>query len=113
MNYFITCLKKYAVFRGRASRKEFWTFYLTVLAIVLLLSILDTTIGMTQDDVGFLTGLFALAVTLPIYAALVRRYHDSGHSGWWIFVPIFSFILLFYRSQPGDNKYGPNPLQAK
>jgi uncharacterized membrane protein YhaH (DUF805 family) len=35
--------------------------------------------------------------------------HDGGHTGWWIIVPIVNLIFTFQNSQPGDNKYGPNP----
>jgi hypothetical protein len=60
--------------------------------------------------------LFYLLTIIPTWAVMVRRLHDTGHSGWWFlinFVPfIGSFILLFFLlsdSQSGSNRYGENP----
>jgi uncharacterized membrane protein YhaH (DUF805 family) len=46
----------------------------------------------------------------------VRRLHDTGHSGWWIWfgvIPIIGPLYMFYLhckdSDPSDNAYGPNP----
>ncbi|WP_137375686.1 DUF805 domain-containing protein, partial [Vibrio gallaecicus] len=40
MEYFISAIKQYAVFKGRARRKEFWYFYLISLVISLALAFL-------------------------------------------------------------------------
>jgi uncharacterized membrane protein YhaH (DUF805 family) len=60
--------------------------------------------------------LYALAFLLPSIAVAVRRLHDTGRAGWWVllgFIPIIGWIALIYfyvlDSQPGDNRYGPNP----
>jgi uncharacterized membrane protein YhaH (DUF805 family) len=60
--------------------------------------------------------LYNLAVFLPGLAVGIRRLHDIGKSGWWcliLLVPIVGFIVLLIfsciDSQPGGNKYGPNP----
>jgi len=45
----------------------------------------------------------------------VRRLHDTGKSGWYVFILLIPFggiwmlILLFTDSQMGPNEYGPNP----
>lgn len=107
MNYYIEVLKKYAVFEGRAPRKEYWYFVLFNLAPMFLLAI---------DDSGILYGIYALAVLMPSIAVGVRRLHDIGKSGWWLFIALIpiigSIILIIYLvrdSQPGENQYGPNP----
>lgn len=108
-----TCLKKYADFSGRASRSEFWWFYLFFLTDYLLFAILALTI----DEVFFLVlGIFSLAILLPILAAGVRRLHDVNRSGWWVllsFIPLASLALMYFQVQPshiGDNQYGPQGL---
>jgi uncharacterized membrane protein YhaH (DUF805 family) len=60
--------------------------------------------------------LYALAIILPSLGVFVRRLHDTGRTGWWILIgliPAIGGIVLFVfsvmDSQPGDNKYGPNP----
>jgi uncharacterized membrane protein YhaH (DUF805 family) len=105
-------LKKYAVFSGRARRKEFWMFFLFYLIIVIALSIIEWMIGLP----GILSGLYSLALLIPSIAVTVRRLHDTGRSGWWWFigfVPVIGFIVLLIfmvlDSAPGDNQYGPNP----
>jgi uncharacterized membrane protein YhaH (DUF805 family) len=62
---------------------------------------------------------YALVVLLPAIAVGVRRLHDIGKSGWWIFialVPLVGGLILLYftvlDSQAGDNAYGPNPKAA-
>jgi uncharacterized membrane protein YhaH (DUF805 family) len=64
-------------------------------------------------------GLYALAIILPALAVAVRRLHDIGKSGWWLFITfvplvgsIWYLVLLATDSQPGENEYGPNPKET-
>ena len=118
MNWFLTALKKYAVFAGRAQRAEYWYFILIYVIIALALNYLDRALGLTGTggDTGILTTLFGLAMLLPTLAVGARRLHDTGRSAWWLLlalVPLIgSIVLLVFfvlDSQPGDNRYGPNP----
>ncbi|MFN3568205.1 MAG: DUF805 domain-containing protein [Caldimicrobium sp.] len=63
---------------------------------------------------------YMFATLLPYLAVTVRRLHDVGKSGWWILISLVPFIgliwllvLLCTDSQPGENKYGPNPKEIK
>jgi len=63
-----------------------------------------------------LSGLYTLAILLPSLAVCVRRLHDIGRSGWWLFITLVplvgGIILLVFNctdSDEGENKYGPNP----
>lgn len=90
-----TCFLKYATFDGRASRSEYWWFFLfTCLASAALGSISQT-----------LSGLFSLAVLLPSLAVGVRRLHDVDKSGWFLllwFIPIIGWIILIvWATQKG------------
>jgi len=119
MKWFLAVLKKYAVFNGRARRKEYWIYMLfyTIFAIVAI--ILDNVLGTAGQDTGssgIISGLYSLALLLPTLAVTVRRLHDVGKSGWWFFISLIPFIgaiwllvLLATDSQPSENKYGPNP----
>jgi len=120
MNWYLTVLRKYAVFSGRARRKEYWFFILfnTIFAIVAM--ILDNVFGIAIEGMGY--GLFyilySLAVLIPGLAVSVRRLHDVGKSGWMLLIAlipiigvIWLLVLMVIDSTPGENKYGPNPKE--
>jgi uncharacterized membrane protein YhaH (DUF805 family) len=113
MNYYSDVLKKYAVFSGRARRKEYWMFVLINTIISIVLGWAASTNNQVLVGVSY---LYVLAVLIPSIAVFVRRLHDTNHSGWWIFIGLIplvgAIILLVFSvkdSQPGDNQYGPNP----
>lgn len=111
--WYMEALTKYVEFDGRARRKEFWTFTLTNFVISIVLSILDSIVGL---GIGFIGTLFSLAILLPSLAVGVRRLHDIGKEGWWILIgliPIIGWIVLIYfyvqEGEAGANAYGANP----
>ncbi|WP_046004541.1 DUF805 domain-containing protein [Pseudoalteromonas rubra] len=117
---YLSALKKYAVFNGRARRKEYWLFMLCNIIVTIVLGLVDMTLGLYSEESGFglLSGLYALAVIIPSIALSIRRLHDTGRSGWWILISLVPVIgplvlLVFYviDSTPGDNDYGPNPKE--
>jgi uncharacterized membrane protein YhaH (DUF805 family) len=112
MNWYLEVLKKYAVFSGRARRKEYWMFFLFNIIITVVLGVIDGIIS----EQGVISSLYSLAVLIPGIAVTVRRLHDIGRNGWWFFlalVPIIGTIVLIVfmvkDSQPGENQYGQNP----
>jgi len=118
VNWYLEVLKKYAVFAGRARRRELWSFVLCNVLISIALGIIDYVTGTFHPagGTGLLQALYGLAVLIPNIAVSVRRLHDINRSGWWLFIgliPIIgSIILLIFvlkDSQPGENQYGPNP----
>jgi len=121
MNWYLEVLKKYAVFSGRARRKEYWYFTLFNVIISILLTVVDGMSGnfSTETGMGLLGGIYALAVLIPGVAVSVRRLHDTNHSGWWLliaFVPLIGAIVLLVfmvrDSQEDENQYGVNPKLA-
>jgi len=121
----IVLTKKYADFSGRARRKEYWYFYLfEILLFVALEIVVFGLAGVTQSSAiagvgGVLLGIVALALIIPGLAVTVRRLHDTGRSGWWfliVLVPIAGPLILLYftiiESSPGENQWGPNPIEA-
>jgi len=117
MHWYLQVLKKYAVFKERARRKEYWMFVLFNIIISLILRLVEDLTGIyPKEGIGVLEGLYGLLVLIPGIAVSVRRLHDTGRSGWWLLigiVPIIGVIVLFVfmvqDSQPGENQYGPNP----
>jgi len=104
-NWYFEVLKKYAVFKGRARRKEYWMFFLINILISVAIGVVDGVLGSS----GVFYNLYSLAIFIPSIAVAVRRMHDTDRSGWWILLPIVNIIFLAQDSQPGENRFGPNP----
>jgi uncharacterized membrane protein YhaH (DUF805 family) len=112
--YFIDALKKYAVFKGRARRAEYWwfTFFATIFstAIGILEGIFEfITLGYIRNELGFLTIIWSLAIIIPSFSVTVRRLHDYNRSGWFMLVPIYGFVIRFFDGTIGPNRYGEDP----
>ena len=106
-----TCLKKYFVFEGRASRSEYWWFQLIVSPSYLISTILENEIGY------FFLGI-TLFTLIPAISAGVRRLHDTNRSGFFLLISLIPFIggliLLFFlipEGTKGKNRFGPDPLK--
>ena len=118
MSWFFGVYKKYAVFSGRARRKEYWFFSLFLAIAYVLLMIVDGITGTLDpmSGLGLTTGIFTLGSILPSIAVSVRRLHDTDRSGWWILIQLIPLIggivlLVFFclDSSPGQNRFGANP----
>ena len=129
-----TCFQKYIDFSGRASRSEYWWFFLFTFIVRIV-----------TFWIPFIGFIIALGLLLPSLSVTVRRLHDTNRTGWWVLLPIglalggvvagtvLSFIglavvgialialgsiggfvvllvFLIQPSDPGPNQYGPNPL---
>jgi uncharacterized membrane protein YhaH (DUF805 family) len=108
-----TCVAKYALFKGRASRAEFWYFVLFHVAVVVALTLVATLLfgnGSSLQAIVFWLSILALIV--PAIAVTVRRLHDVNRSGWWYWIVLTVvgvLVLVVWLCEPGragDNKYG-------
>lgn len=113
MSWYFKCLKNYAVFRGRARRKEYWFFILFDILFYLVALFLDVAIGTYDDEeeVGLLETLYILATFLPSIAVTARRLHDTNRSGWWQLFPLATaligiIILLPIAVAESENEFG-------
>ena len=82
------CFSKYADFEGRASRSEYWWWFLFTVLGSLATGIVNET----------LSALFSLGILLPSLAVGARRLHDVDLSGWYLLlwlVPLIGWIVLF------------------
>jgi uncharacterized membrane protein YhaH (DUF805 family) len=121
MNWYLEVLKKYAVFNGRARRKEYWYFGLFHIIISIALAVIDGITGSFSAEIGMglLGGLYTLVVLIPSIAVSVRRLHDTNHNGWWLLIalipligPIVLLVFMVQDGKPGENQYGLNPKGA-
>ena len=110
--------KKYAVFSGRARRKEYWFFVLFNILATIAAAIIDGITGTYNPatGMGLLGVIYALAVLIPSIAVIFRRLHDTGRSAWWLlilFIPLIGVLVVLYflvlDSQEEENEYGPSP----
>ncbi|MEE9387380.1 MAG: DUF805 domain-containing protein [Paracoccaceae bacterium] len=123
-----TCFSKYVIFTDRASRSEFWWFYLFVF------------VGCFIPVFG---KIFFLVIFIPTIAVTNRRLHDVDRSGWWqvaplstVFLTIFLFVFeanilataaglaalvctillivwLIRQGTSGPNRFGSDPLDGQ
>ncbi|MGR1222092.1 DUF805 domain-containing protein [Aeromonas veronii] len=116
MNWYISVLKQYVVFSGRARRTEYWMFVLCNVIVMLLLGMVDKLIG---GDNELISSIYSLAVLLPSLAVAARRLHDTDRSAWWLLlglIPIIGTLVLIYfmvcNGQQGPNRFGDDPKAA-
>ena len=111
-------LKGYVDFNGRATRSEYWWFYLFLWVTLLVANVMDALLGTPaiQSGIrswGLIYIVFSLGLFLPGLSVAVRRLHDRDRSGAWLliaFVPIIGILVLIIwfvkSSDPGTNRYG-------
>ena len=90
-----SCLAQYATFSGRATRSEYWWFFLFQVLVLVVASMLGDVVN----------GIVTLLLLLPALAVGARRLHDIGRSGWWqllMLTGIGYLVLLFWWVQPSD-----------
>ena len=132
-NPWTACFKKYATFSGRARRLEYWCFVLInnfVCGIIMTIAGVCAAnlsraghYGQRDMEAFIAIGIIAcvvygLVMMLPTLAVTVRRLHDTGRSGWFMFInlipiigPIVFLVTMLLDSQPGTNAYGANPKE--
>jgi len=111
MEHFLSVVKQYVNFQGRAARQEYWMFILFYVIFYIAALVIDAVIGF-----GVVALIYSLALMLPSLSVGARRLHDIGRTGWWQLIALIPLVgaivlLVFYvqDSTPGDNQYGPNP----
>lgn len=118
MNYYFAAFRKYAAFKGRATRSEYWYFTLFNILAVLGFGLIDQLMGTFNFDAGYgpLSAIYTLAMILPGLSVSIRRLHDTGRSGGWFLItaiPVLGLLVFLYLalldSDPNPNQYGESP----
>lgn len=137
-------IKNYANFSGRIRRSEYWYFVSVVntLTIVFLSLFIFFICGgggyykryyyyngysdyydsyYVYNDEGMIASMVLLCfhvgfIMIPLFAATVRRLHDTGRRGEYIFLGLIPFfgqitllVILCKDSSQGNNEYGNSP----
>ena len=132
MKWFIKCIKNYTLFKGRASRTEFWYFILYWAIFYVIIIAVDRILGFNfinlqtlpfseyiplanlYKEVGLLTVIYRPLTILPSLAVISRRLHDINRSSWWCLIcvtPLIVILIIFLckKSDENENKFGPKP----
>jgi uncharacterized membrane protein YhaH (DUF805 family) len=106
--------QEYVNFKGRSTRREYWSFFLINMGIGFTIQILAALVSPSFEVISVIYTLFAF---LPSLSILVRRLHDTNRSGWHFlvtFIPIVGFfVILSYlleNSYPEENEYGETKI---
>lgn len=113
VNAWLKMLANFSDFKGRTSREDYWWAVVGNLIISIVLGLIG---GLLGSFGSVLVTLISLVLAVPGIALTVRRLHDIGKSGWFVFislVPLVGVILLIvWLAKVGDeddNQYGSNP----
>ena len=98
-----TCFKKSFSFKGCASRSEYWYFILFCYVILILLFVFSNIMLTKYMFSAYrllqsIFCIFSLIIMPAIVSAGVRRMHDAGKRGFFIAIPIVSFIIALMPS---------------
>ena len=108
------CFGMYVNANGRASRSEYWWFYLFYVIVAQVSSMVFTMIAVATDITAILllSTIVTIAVGIPGICAAIRRMHDHDKSGWFILIPFYNIYLTIIEGQATDNQYGPVPTNT-
>lgn len=128
MDYMLMPFKRYFDFSGRSRRKEYWMFVLLYIIVYVVAGFVERALGLggsatsaTQfgdgtasasfsSQGGILSMIVMLVFLIPMIAVAVRRAHDNDKSGWFILIPIYGAIIVwFLEGTRGPNRFGPDP----
>lgn len=103
-----SALNNFINFEGRASRSEYWWFFLFYVLVYIAAIILDSVLGM-----GFVSLLVSLGLLAPSLSVGARRLHDINKSGWLqllYLIPLIGLLVMIYflvqKGDTGSNRFG-------
>ena len=109
LDNYVSVLKKYNDFNGRARRSEYWYFFLINMLVTQAVNFTNILLFDGLAVIGWITMLFNLAILVPSVAVAIRRMHDVGKSGWYALIPFYNLILACTEGTHGVNEYGNDP----
>lgn len=83
------CFKKAFVFSGKASRSEYWYFFLFYMLVLIATFFIEF-------EIPYATTIVFLVFIIPLLAVSVRRMHDVKRSGWWVGASFFLSLLNYF-----------------
>ena len=118
-----TCLRKYFVIKGRASRSEYWFLQLLFTPLAMYVGFWSDPVSAGTIDpppLYILSTIIVILLFIPSITSQIRRFHDKDKSGWFIFINIIplvgwliALVMLLDKGTPGKNRFGEYPLKSK
>lgn len=100
-------------YKGRARRKEYLAFQLVDFSIAALFFVMIHSFAIHHQALLLTREVVSTMLLVPLFSVSVRRFHDTGHSGWWCLLAVVPFVVLAYLlvkdSDNKENKYGMIP----
>ncbi|TNM66219.1 DUF805 domain-containing protein [Aliirhizobium smilacinae] len=113
MTAYLDAMRRYATFKGRSTRSQFWLYHLGVLVLAIVGFIIDIAIAGPRGPEPLVSAVIIIAHYIPSLAIIVRRLHDTNQSGWLVLVCLIPLIGLVafivfgcMASTPGTNRFG-------
>ena len=117
-----TCLRKYFVIKGRASRSEYWFLQLLFTPLAMYVGFWSDPVSAGTIDpppLYILSTIIVLFLFIPSITSQIRRFHDKDKSGWFILINIIplvgwliALVMLLDKGTPGKNRFGEYPLKS-
>ncbi|MEO7178707.1 MAG: DUF805 domain-containing protein [Allosphingosinicella sp.] len=106
MEWAVGPLRKYADFKGRARRKEYWSFMVLVAILFAAAYAIESLLKLRgAQGYGPLTTVFQLAILLPTLGVGARRLHDIGRTGWWLLAGYGAFAASTALALAGMDRW--------
>lgn len=113
-----TCFRKYIDFSGRASRSEYWWFWL--FNILMCGIFVAVAVPLQLLEMYILLCVYQVVILLPSLAVMIRRLHDTGRNWLFILLPLIPLVgeivlivFLASKGQPNMNRFGPPPVYKR
>lgn len=104
--WFIFSVSHVEDFHGRAGRIEVWCLFV----FECLFLVLAAGIDLLFTGFPIVLPIYAALTSIPTVLLFIRRLHDCGFSGWWVFpaiIPPICFFVMCWAPDPAQpNKYG-------
>lgn len=113
MSAYFDAMRRYATFKGRSTRSQFWLYHLGVLVLAIIGWVIDIAISGPLGPEPLVSAVIVIAHYIPSLAIIVRRLHDTDKSGWLVLVcliPLIGLVAFIVfgctASTPGTNRFG-------
>ena len=99
LEFIITCYIKTFNYRGRASKSEYWWFFLFYILAGVASQFLDEVVlgHSFWINYGPINIIVNLILIIPILSAGARRLHDTNKSGWWQLLSLIGLAITYYQ----------------